>query len=59
VLQISKALNSALTDKELLESYSSTGLEAKSLGPKAFGDFIKQEVPKWAKVVKESGADIN
>lgn len=59
VLQTSKALNSALSDKELLDSYSSTGLEAKSLGPKAFGDFIKQEVPKWSKVVKESGANIN
>ena len=59
ILQISKALNSALTDKELLASYSSMGLEPKNTTPKAFGDYIHSEIPKWSKVVRESGAGIN
>jgi tripartite-type tricarboxylate transporter receptor subunit TctC len=59
ILQISKALNSALTDKELLASYASMGLEPKNTTPKAFGDYIHSEIPKWSKVVRESGAGIN
>jgi len=59
ILQISKALNSALTDRELLESYAAMGLEPKSTTPKGFGDYIHSEIPKWSKVVRESGAGIN
>jgi tripartite-type tricarboxylate transporter receptor subunit TctC len=59
ILQISKALNSALTDKELLDSYSAMGLEPKNTSPKGFGDYIHSEIPKWSKVVRESGAGIN
>lgn len=59
ILQISKALNSALTEKELLASYASMGLEPKNTTPKAFGDYIHSEIPKWSKVVRESGAGIN
>lgn len=59
ILQISKALNAALTDKELLQSFSSMGLEPKNTTPKAFGDYIRSEIPKWSKVVRESGAEIN
>ena len=59
ILQISKALNSALTDKELLASYASMCLEPKNTTPKAFGDYIHSEIPKWSKVVRESGAGIN
>jgi len=38
---------------------ASMGLEPKNTTPKAFGDYIHSEIPKWSKVVRESGAGIN
>ena len=59
ILRISKSLNTVLTDKELLESYSTMGLEPKSTTPKEFTDYIRLEIPRWSKVVRDSGAIVN
>jgi tripartite-type tricarboxylate transporter receptor subunit TctC len=59
LLKISQALSKALADKELMDSFLALGLEPKYLSPTAFDEFIHTEIPKWSKVVQESGAKLN
>ena len=46
----------ALTARELRERLESLGAELAAGTPQEFADYIASEIPKWAKVVKESGA---
>jgi tripartite-type tricarboxylate transporter receptor subunit TctC len=57
--RISKALSQVLADKEMIDSFYLLGLEPKFLSPKAFDEYIQSEIPKWSKVVQESGAKLN
>jgi hypothetical protein len=34
-----------------------TGLEVSTIGPDAFGEFIKAEIGKWARNAKEAGIE--
>ena len=36
-----------------------TGAEVRTASPREFGEFIAREIPKWSKVVKESGATVD
>ena len=40
----------------LRDKLSALGLETKANTPAEFAAFIREEVPKWAKAVKDSGA---
>lgn len=53
--EITKALN--LPD--VRERLAATGSEPGDLTPERFGAFIRNEIVKWSKVVKESGAKVN
>jgi len=53
---LSKATFSALETKEVKERLFASGVEIRTLGSEAFGKFIRSEMEKWAKVVKDSGA---
>ena len=48
-----------LGDPALVKQLSEQGAEARSSTPAEYGAFIREEVAKWAKVVKESGAKID
>lgn len=50
--QINKALDSA----DIKERFAQAGLEIVHTSPAEFHSFLKSEVPKWAGVVKTSGA---
>jgi tripartite-type tricarboxylate transporter receptor subunit TctC len=46
----------ALATRDLRERLESLGAELAGGTPKDFSDYIAREIPKWAKVVKDSGA---
>lgn len=56
--QISNALQKALDNKEILQSFKSLGMEPIKSTPNEFKIFIQTEIPKWSKVVEASGASI-
>jgi tripartite-type tricarboxylate transporter receptor subunit TctC len=48
-----------LKDPALVKQLSDQGAEARGSTPAEYGAFIREEVAKWAKVVKDSGAKID
>jgi tripartite-type tricarboxylate transporter receptor subunit TctC len=52
---LQRALNSA----EIRAQFKSLGVEGAPGSAQAFADYIKVEIPKWTKVVRESGARID
>jgi len=59
VTKINAEANKALQSSEMKEKLLSQGAEAAGGSPEQFGDYIKSETVKWAKVVKESGAKVD
>ena len=59
VARLNDAAQKALKDPALRASFENVGAQANYLGPKAFGDLVKSEMPKWGKVVKATGLQIN
>jgi tripartite-type tricarboxylate transporter receptor subunit TctC len=49
--EITKLLNTA----EVKERFAKQGVEVRTTTPEEFGAFIKSEVARWAKVIKEAG----
>ena len=56
VQKLNQDINSALKDKELSERLAGLGAEVLTGSPRDFADYIAREIPKWTKVVKDSGA---
>ena len=49
-------LMEVLKESEVQEKFRSLGLDIIGNTPQEFGEFIKKDIVKWAKVIKESGA---
>ena len=56
VQKLNQDINSALKDKELGDRLAGLGAEVLTGTPRDFADYIAREIPKWSKVVKDSGA---
>jgi tripartite-type tricarboxylate transporter receptor subunit TctC len=54
--KLNAEINRAIESKDVKEKLTGLGLDTKSLSANEFKQFVKAEVPKWAKAVKESGA---
>jgi len=50
------AITKALSESEVDERIVADGPEAAGSTTEQFSDYIKRDIPKWAKVIKESGA---
>ncbi|MBI3068876.1 MAG: tripartite tricarboxylate transporter substrate binding protein, partial [Betaproteobacteria bacterium] len=48
-----------LKQPDLQKSFENLGAEASYLGPDQFGALVKSELPKWGKVVKATGIQVN
>jgi len=49
-------LMEVLKETAVQEKFRALGLDIIGNNPKEFGEFIKKDIVKWAKVVKDSGA---
>jgi tripartite-type tricarboxylate transporter receptor subunit TctC len=56
VQKLNQDINAALKDKDLSERLAGLGAEVLTGSPRDFADYIAREIPKWTKVVKDSGA---
>jgi tripartite-type tricarboxylate transporter receptor subunit TctC len=50
-----RALADALASTDMQQRLAALGADAVGLPPQQFGPMIKQEIAKWAKVVKDAG----
>ena len=56
VQQLNRDINAVLKEKDLSERLAGLGAEVLTGTPRDFADYIAREIPKWTKVVKDSGA---
>jgi tripartite-type tricarboxylate transporter receptor subunit TctC len=56
IQQINQELNAVLNERELNERLAALGAEVTTSTPGEFADYIAREIPKWGKVVRDSGA---
>jgi tripartite-type tricarboxylate transporter receptor subunit TctC len=56
VTKLNAAINRAMTAAEVVERFGQLGMSSSPNNTLEFSNFLKAEVPKWAAVVKSSGA---
>ncbi|GMV56407.1 MAG: hypothetical protein AMXMBFR6_22120 [Betaproteobacteria bacterium] len=59
IVKLHDGLTKVLQAPDLREQFSKLGLELTTSSPEAFTAFIKAEIPKWAKVIRDSGAKVD
>ncbi|RJG06788.1 tripartite tricarboxylate transporter substrate binding protein [Noviherbaspirillum cavernae] len=59
VNRLNAEVTKVLAQPEVKEKFAGLGLEIIGGTPKQFADFIKADLVKWAKVVKDSGAKVD
>jgi tripartite-type tricarboxylate transporter receptor subunit TctC len=58
IAALNKAIVGALQDPTVRKALTDSGVDIKSSTPEWLADYIKSEIPKWAEVVKASGAKV-
>jgi tripartite-type tricarboxylate transporter receptor subunit TctC len=58
VLKLNETINATLRDPETKALLAKQGANPIVSSPEQTGNFIRQEIERWAKVVKESGAKL-
>jgi len=59
IMRLNGALSRVMQSQDMRERLASMGIQPLASTPEQFGEFIKTEAAKWAKVVKESGARVD
>jgi tripartite-type tricarboxylate transporter receptor subunit TctC len=59
VRKINADVNAVLAKPEIRQNLQDRGVDLQALSPAQFGSYMQAEVPKWAAVVKASGARID
>ena len=57
--QLHAATLKTLASKDVIDKLAVQGAEPWTLTPAEFGSYVKAELPKWQKIVKESGAQLD
>ncbi|ONG50237.1 hypothetical protein BKE38_18820 [Pseudoroseomonas deserti] len=58
VATMNTALNQTLAEAELVERLAGIGVRASPMSPEAFSGFLRGEIEKWGKLIKEAGITI-
>ena len=56
VIRLNQEIGGILTSPEMADRFRVQGIDLVTSTPEAFSGLIKSEIPKWRKVVKDSGA---
>ena len=59
VAQLSAEIAKALDAKDVQERLAGVGCEPYKSSPEQFGQLVRDDLPRWARIVKESGATID
>ena len=59
VKKLNEDIAAVLSTADMGKRLAALGADQGSLSPDEFGSFVREEIAKWAKVVKESGATID
>jgi tripartite-type tricarboxylate transporter receptor subunit TctC len=54
---IADAMHKMLTNPEMIERFSSAGVQVVWTDPQAFSEFVKTELVKWTAMIKEAGIE--
>jgi tripartite-type tricarboxylate transporter receptor subunit TctC len=57
--KLNRVLVEAMKSPDIAARLDDLGLDPIGNSPEAFADYIKHEIPKWAKVVKATGAKLD
>ena len=58
VAKLNAEVNKALASKEIRDQFAGQGVEPMQMTSEELGAFVKSELAKWTKVVKDSGAKV-
>ena len=53
--KLNAAINETLRSPEMKEAMAKLGFEAKLGSPQDFANFMAEEIPRWAEIVKKTG----
>jgi tripartite-type tricarboxylate transporter receptor subunit TctC len=59
VSTLSKAVNDALADKEVIAQFNQQGIVAVQADSAKFSSYIQKETEKWTSVIKEANVQLN
>jgi tripartite-type tricarboxylate transporter receptor subunit TctC len=59
VLQLNSAIAKALESKDVQERLAGVGCEPYKSSPEQFAQLVRDDLPRWAKTVKDSGATVD
>lgn len=59
VAQLNKAINAALQQPDVADKLRSEGGDVLGGSAEQFGQLLRTEVPRWGKIVKDSGASLD
>lgn len=59
VAQLNRAINQALQQPDVADKLRSEGGDVMGGTPEQFGQLLRTEVPRWGKIVKDSGASLD
>ncbi|MCA3177698.1 MAG: Bug family tripartite tricarboxylate transporter substrate binding protein [Burkholderiales bacterium] len=59
VQRVNADVNALLATAEVRERFAASGADVLSMSPERFGELMREDLAKWARVVRESGARID
>ena len=59
IATLNRALAAALDDPDVKRSLADLGVDVIGGTPEEFAAYIKSEIPKWAAIIKASGAKLD
>jgi tripartite-type tricarboxylate transporter receptor subunit TctC len=59
VRKVNGDVNRMLAQKDVIDRFTSLGAEPAPMTPEQFGQIMRADMVKWAKVVKDSGATLD